>query len=73
MRNDKIFDKIIGQIIKDLESIHYKGDLSDIGNEIGVSVGRIISNTKIEEIGFGSDDFISGFKHGISLTDGTHG
>lgn len=48
------------------------GDLSDIGNSIGIAIGKSI----IENEGkFGFDDasdFISGVKHGVSLVDGTH-
>jgi len=45
-------------------------DLSDIGNEIGFAVGKHVSYKNY--FGFHKDDFIAGFRHGISLTDGTH-
>jgi hypothetical protein len=45
-----------------------KGDLSDIGNEIGIILGKYIS----KEMGFEKEDLIAGIKHGISLIDGTH-
>ena len=45
-----------------------QGDLSDIGNEIGYAVGMTIENMTQEQI----DAFITGFKHGVSLTNGTH-
>lgn len=48
--------------------LHYEGDLSDLGNEIGVVIGKHYDNLNKEEIG----DLISGLKHGISLTNGTH-
>ena len=48
---------------------NYTGDLSDVGNEIGIIVGDWIDENKF---GFEKDSFISGIKHGISLTDGTH-
>ena len=38
------------------------GDLSDLGNEIGIVIG----NEK------NINEFISGLKHGISLSNGTH-
>lgn len=44
------------------------GDISDIGNEIGYAVGYAIENMTQEQI----DEFITGFKHGVSLTNGTH-
>ena len=43
-------------------------DISDIGNEVGFGIGSILENMTEEEI----NDFISGFKHGVSLTNGTH-
>ena len=43
-------------------------DLADIGNAIGVIVGKYICS----EIGYEKCDFIEGIKHGISLCDGTH-
>ena len=48
--------------------MEYIGDISDLGNEIGVTVGRAYENMTEENI----NDFISGFRHGISLTNGTH-
>jgi hypothetical protein len=45
---------------------HY--DMSDIGNEIGIIAAKYFKN----DLGWEKEDFISGIKHGISLTDGTH-
>lgn len=45
-------------------------DLSDLGNEIGFTIGKYLRKNKL---GFEPDDFISGIKHGISLIDSTHG
>jgi len=42
-------------------------DISDIGNEIGIAVGK-----HIVKLGLDKEDFIHGIKHGISLEDGTH-
>jgi hypothetical protein len=42
-------------------------DISDIGNVIGIAVGK-----HIVELGLDKEDFINGIKHGISLKDGTH-
>ena len=44
------------------------GDISDIGNEIGMAVGLALNDMKASEISV----FIFGLKHGISLTNGTH-
>ncbi len=46
----------------------YTGDLSDCGNEIGIIVGEKYKNMTEDE----TSHFISGIKHGISLTNGTH-
>jgi hypothetical protein len=44
--------------------------MSDIGNEIGIVIAKYFNKNKL---GFELEDFIAGLKHGISLTDGTHG
>jgi len=49
-------------------SMDYEGDLSDCGNEIGHTVGLKYKNMTEGEI----EDFITGIRHGISLTNGTH-
>jgi hypothetical protein len=59
-------EKIINEI---KSSEYYKGDLSDLGNNIGILVGKYLSN----DLGFEEDDFISGLKHGISISNDTHG
>ena len=46
----------------------YDGDMADFGNEVGYALGSIIKNLKEDEI----SDFITGLRHGISLTNGTH-
>jgi len=43
-------------------------DISDFGNEIGIIVGKVFPQMTEEEI----NDFIIGFTHGVSLTNGTH-
>ena len=56
-------------IIEELRSVDYfVGDLSDIGNDIGIIIGKYIC----EDMGFEEDSFIHGFKHGVSLSNGTH-
>jgi hypothetical protein len=63
----KNFNKVVEEIILRLSNIEYKGDLSDIGNEIGIAVGECLDKDNTIE------DFIHGLKHGVSLIDGTHG
>jgi hypothetical protein len=65
----KKFQKIIEEIIEQLNKADYDGDLSDIGNEIGIVVGKYINE---KEPGYEKNFFIHGVKHGISLSDGTH-
>jgi hypothetical protein len=53
-------------IIEQLTSMRYQHfDESDIGNEVGIVLGKLTP----DEI----DNFMSGLRHGISLSDGTHG
>jgi hypothetical protein len=64
------FIDVITKLSKELPSVEYtNGDMSDIGNEVGYQLGKIISNMTEDEI----HDFIMGFKHGVSLTNNTHG
>jgi hypothetical protein len=46
------------------------GDFSDLGNEIGIIIGNMFTSQPMtrEEI----EDFVAGFEHGVSLTNGTH-
>jgi len=64
-----MFNKIKEDIINQISNITYVGDLSDIGNEIGIILGNYINEN---EMGYELESFIHGLKHGISLTDGTH-
>jgi hypothetical protein len=50
------------------KKINYYGDISDFGNEVGYALGKTIENMSNTQI----RDFISGLRHGISLTNGTH-
>ncbi len=61
------FKQVTKEIADTLLTLHYEGDLSDIGNEIGVVIAKYFDakNTK--------ENFLIGLKHGISITDGTHG
>lgn len=62
---------IVQELVESLNhsSIKTGCDMSDIGNEIGLALGKYISKDKI---GFELDSLISGIRHGISLVDGTH-
>ena len=64
--------KVLENLIEDLKErqkeINYIGDISDMGNEIGISVGKLYPEMNQQEI----EDLIHGIRHGISLTNGTH-
>ncbi len=67
-------ENILEALIKHLESIKNTapinhGDLSDLGNEIGIVIGQYTN----DKMGYDKDDFVSGIRHGISISDGTHG
>ncbi len=62
-------EKIFLEIKNEIDKVSFeKGDLGDVGNIIGIVIGKYISN----DLGFEKDDFIRGLKHGISLINGTH-
>jgi hypothetical protein len=64
----KVFEDFIEDSKDRQKELNYIGDISDMGNEIGVLVGTRYPNMNPVEI----ENFISGFKHGVSLTNGTH-
>ena len=68
--NDEINLKECIQLLsKNLQKpISYDGDIADFGNEVGYALGNVITNMTESQI----SDFISGLRHGISLTNGTH-
>jgi hypothetical protein len=69
MRQDIDFQRTLKHIISELSNLPYdNGDISDIGNEVGIAIGTIISDISEEEI----NDFVSGVRHGISLINGTY-
>lgn len=49
--------------------IKFNGDLSDLGNDIGLNIGDYIDDKKL---GYAKNDLMSGIKHGISIIDGSH-
>lgn len=63
---EELIDKLIG--LRGKSPIQH-GDLSDLGNEIGIVIGQYTS----DEIGYDKGDFIAGVHHGISISEGTHG
>ena len=67
VNNTKIND-IANSLKVSTGGMNYIGDISDLGNEIGVVVGLAFKDMTDEDI----TDFIQGFRHGVSLTNGTH-
>jgi len=64
------FKKASLEISERLSALPYdNGDVSDIGNEIGIILGKYISDNSF---GWEKDDLISGINHGISIANGTH-
>lgn len=66
-QNSKL-ESLINELSFRLDSMPIKGDISDLGNEIGIILGKYTS----DDIGYELDSFIHGIKHGVSLTKGTH-
>jgi hypothetical protein len=65
------FKKVCQELSKRLSNIPYdNADMSDVGNEIGIIIAKYFND---EDNGWDVDSFITGLRHGISLTDGTHG
>ena len=60
--------KLGENLVQRSEEIWYQGDLSDLGNEVGIELGNIVKDMSEEQI----RDFIHGLRHGISLTNGKH-
>jgi hypothetical protein len=63
---EELIDKLIGLRGK---SPIANGDLSDLGNEIGIVIGQYTN----DKMGYDKEDFIVGVRHGISISEGTHG
>lgn len=66
--NKKTLKELIKFLKEDTSKQKYIGDMSDFGNEIGYALGNVFPNMNDEDISM----FITGFKHGVSLTNGTH-
>ena len=69
MEREIKFKEVFEQMCQTFDEIHYmNGDISDVGNEIGYALGKVLENLQEDEI----KNFIHGIRHGISLTNGTH-
>ena len=69
MEREIKFKEVFKQKCENFKEIgDVKGDISDVGNEIGFALGKVLPDLTEDEIKV----FIFGIKHGISLTNGTH-
>ena len=67
------FEQIKKDIMLQLAKVKYRsGDLTDIGNEIGVAICKYTMEENAKNNALDTESFICGLKHGISLIDGTH-
>ena len=63
---EKISKEQISDMINDIKhelETHISYDMGDIGNLIGIALAKYLED---------KSDFIDGFKHGVSIIDGTH-
>jgi hypothetical protein len=61
------FQHILKQIKEHMENVTYEnGDLSDVGNEIGIVLGNYVKTEQDFK------DLVNGMRHGITLKNGTH-
>ena len=67
------FNQIKRDVILQLEKANYSsGDLSDIGNEIGIAIAKHTMEENAKDDSLDVESFICALRHGISLIDGTH-
>jgi hypothetical protein len=60
------FQQLKKDIINQLENIEYNnGDLTDIGNEIGLAISKYTIKEDSEDRGYDLKSFIDGLEHGI--------
>lgn len=57
------YQLIVREMKERFDNINYIGDLSDLGNEIGIVIGKHIDS---KFAGWGKDDFFHGIEHGIN-------
>jgi len=66
--NSSDLNYIANSLKESVNRMEYTGDISDLGNEIGLCIGSRYKNMTQTEI----NELILGLQHGISLTNGTH-
>jgi hypothetical protein len=66
--NSSDLNYIANSLKESVNRMEYTGDISDLGNEIGLCIGSRYENMTQTDI----NELILGIQHGISLTNGTH-
>ena len=61
----EIYKSFVKNLDKRKEKMKYIGEISDLGNEIGLIVGELYPNISETEM----NEFVMGIKHGISVTN----
>jgi hypothetical protein len=59
----QIFKSLVKALDKKKENMKYIGDISDLGNEIGLIIGEIYPNMNEVEI----NELMMGLRHGLSI------
>lgn len=72
-------ERVINQIKSIADPVYLNGPLSDLAGKIGSIIAEELPPLKLDEFDdavdkFGDDykSLVDGFKHGVSLVDGTH-
>jgi hypothetical protein len=66
--NSSDLNYIANSLKESVDRMEHTGDISDLGNEIGLRIGSRYENMTQTDI----NELILGIQHGISLTNGTH-
>ena len=61
----QIFKSILKEMEERRETLNYIGDISDLGNEIGIAIGKQYPKMTDIEV----NELILGLRHGISLNN----
>lgn len=63
-----LFAAISNRLRQRSDELEYVGDLSDLGNELGIIIGEHFDDIDKNDL----EIFFEGFKHGISLSNKGH-
>lgn len=70
-KQDDLANIIKNELVEHLKIVVFPPgcDLGDIANEIGILIGKYCDD---EKVGYEARNFVTGFRHGVSLAKGTH-